>query len=181
MNYPKSQLTGKVAVVTGAGRGIGKAIALAFAKAGAVVSCAARTVNEIQETEREIKENGGQALAIQTDVTQLKSVENLFRKTVECFGGIDIVVINAGVNYDRRTVEESVPEDWKMTLEVNLIGAYNCAHIAIPYLKQRGAGKIITNRFVFGSPWESWGVCVCLFKSRIMDVDPCSGTRTLAV
>jgi len=78
------------------------------------------------------------------DVTQLASVQQMLQTTVETFGGLDILVINAGGNYDRRHVAEIHPEDWRATVEVNLLGAYYCAHAAIPYLKQRGAGKIIT-------------------------------------
>ena len=137
-------LKGKVAIVTGAGRGIGRAIALVYAQAGAAVGCAARTLAEIEDTVQKIKEHGGQSIAIQTDVTQLESVQHLFAMVVEHFGGLDILVINAGGNYDRRNVEDSYPPDWQVTLQVNLVGAYYCAQTAIPYLKQRGAGKIIT-------------------------------------
>lgn len=131
-------------MIAGTGRGIGRAIALAYARAGASVVCAARTRAEIEATTQTIREDGGQALAVAADVTQLDSVESLFRQTAEHFGGVDLVVINAGGNYDRRTVEESAPEDWKATLDVNLSGAYHCAHAAIPYLKARGSGKILT-------------------------------------
>ena len=137
-------LKGKIAVVTGAGRGIGKAIAVAFAKAGASVVCAARTFAEIEKTVNEISDLGEKALAVKTDVTCVESVNNMFEKAVEHFGGIDILVINAGANYDRETVENSNFENWKRTLDVNLFGAYYCAHAAIPFLKHRGAGKIIT-------------------------------------
>ena len=144
MDKKDQELNGKVAIVTGAGRGIGKAIAITYAQAGASVCCAARTSAEIEETVKEIGKNGGRGLAVQTDVTQLGSVKRMFKTTVDSFGGLDILVINAGGSYDRRQVEESHPEDWRATLEVNLIGAYYCAKTAIPYLKQRGAGKIIT-------------------------------------
>jgi 3-oxoacyl-[acyl-carrier protein] reductase len=142
--HQTEKLHGKVAVVTGAGRGIGRAIALAYAAEGAAVSCAARSPAQIQETAAAITHAGGRSLALQTDVTQLASVEQLFKATADAFGGVDIVVINAGAHYDRRHVEDSHPPDWLATLEVNLIGAYYCARAAIPYLKQRGAGKIIT-------------------------------------
>jgi 3-oxoacyl-[acyl-carrier protein] reductase len=138
------KLHGKVAVVTGAGRGIGRAIALAYGNEGAAVCCAARTLAQIQETAAVITHAGGYSLAVQTDVTQWPSVEHLFQATVEAFGGVDIVVINAGAQYDRRHVEDSHAADWLATLEVNLTGAYYCAKAAIPHLKQRGAGKIIT-------------------------------------
>jgi 3-oxoacyl-[acyl-carrier protein] reductase len=137
-------LHGKVAVVTGAGRGIGRAIALAYGREGAAVCCAARSLAQIQHTAAEITNAGGHALAVQTDVTQWPSVERLFQATVDAFGGMDIVVINAGAQYDRRHVVDSHSADWLATLEVNLTGAYYCAKAAIPHLKQRGAGKIIT-------------------------------------
>lgn len=144
MSACEKTLAGRVAVITGAGRGIGKAIALGFARAGAHVVCAARTAAEIEQTVLEIMEKGGRALAVKTDVTQIESVSELFKTAAAHFGSIDILVINAGANYDRKTVECSDPEDWKRTLDINLYAAYYCAHAAIPYLKKRGAGKIIT-------------------------------------
>jgi len=144
MTERTQELSGHVAIVTGAGRGIGRAIAIAYAQAGAAVCCAARTEEEITATVCDIANSGGRALAVPADVTQLASVQQMLQTTVETFGGLDILVINAGGNYDRRHVAESHPEDWRATVEVNLLGAYYCAHAAIPYLKQRGAGKIIT-------------------------------------
>ena len=144
MTERTQELSGHVALVTGAGRGIGRAIAIAYAQAGAAVCCAARTAEEITTTVCDIATSGGRALAVPADVTQLASVQQMLQTTVETFGGLDILVINAGGNYDRRHVAESHPEDWRATVEVNLLGAYYCAHAAIPYLKQRGAGKIIT-------------------------------------
>ncbi|MCO7125245.1 SDR family oxidoreductase [Sporolactobacillus shoreicorticis] len=143
MNAKEKSLVGKAAVITGAGRGIGRAIALAYAQNGASVVCAARTQKDIDEVVREIQTDGGTALAIQTDVTDLNAVTQLFRKAAEHFGSVDILVINAGINKDRNLVEESEPQNWFETVNVNLIGAYNCAYSAIPYMKQRG-GKIIT-------------------------------------
>lgn len=144
MTASDRQLAGQVAIVTGAGRGIGQAIALAYARAGAAVGCAARTAAEIDATVRDISAGGGRGLAVPTDVTQQAAVRSLVQTTVETFGGLDIMVINAGGNVERRRVEESQAGAWRATLEVNLVGAYYCAQAAIPYLKQRGAGKIIT-------------------------------------
>ncbi len=144
MSEAGQQLDGKVAIVTGAGRGIGRAIAKAYAAAGAAVCCAARTLPEIQETVRQIAARGGRGLAVATDVTLPAAVRHAVQVTVEEFGGLDILVINAGVSGERRDVEDTDPEAWRETLEVNLLGAYFCAQAAIPALKQRGAGKIIT-------------------------------------
>ena len=123
----EGKLTGKVAIVTGAGRGIGRAIALAYAAEGALVCCAARTAEEIEEAAGEINSSGGKAIAVPTDVTSLGAVENMFSKTAEAFGGVDIVVVNAGGNFDRNLVEDSDPENWVKTIDLNINGAYYCA------------------------------------------------------
>jgi len=138
------RLSGKYALVTGAGKGIGKAIALAYAREGATVSCAARTLSDIQETVGEIEQLGARGLAVQADVTKLDSVRNMVEATVESFGGLDILVVNAGGNLDRSAIDEGNPADWVATLDVNLTGAYYTVMCAVEHMKQRGGGKMIT-------------------------------------
>ena len=139
-----TSLSGKVALVTGAGRGIGKAIAIGYANAGAAVCCVARTLSDLDQTVAEIRSNGGTAISVQADVTDYDSVVRAFDAAAREFGGIDIVVINAGGNYDdSHDIERGSPEEWANTVQVNLIGSYYTAHVAIPHLKARGAGKII--------------------------------------
>ena len=137
-------LQDKVAVITGASRGIGEAIAVGYAQAGAKVGCAARSAEALAKVEKIIEQSGGRALAVPTDVCDEAAVQNMIQKTVEHFGGLDILVVNAGGNFDKNSVESSESRAWTETLELNLFGAYYCIKHAIPYLKQRGAGKIIT-------------------------------------
>lgn len=146
MNNPSSAkpLSQKVAVITGAGRGIGQAIAKAYALAGANVVCAARTMAEIEQTAKAIQAEGGEATAIITDVTDQDQVERLFEQTVQVYGGVDIVLINAGGNFHHSPVDGGKVDDWIATIDLNLMAAFYCARSAIPYLKKRGTGKILT-------------------------------------
>ena len=136
-------LDGKVAVVTGAGRGIGRAVALAYAQAGAGVVCSARSENEIKQTAATILSNGGRSTYCVTDIADAASTAALFGHAVKFFGGLDIVVANAGTTGASVFVEMSEPEKWRNTIDVNLVGSYHTARAAIPALRQRGAGKII--------------------------------------
>ena len=137
-------LSGRVAVVTGAGRGIGRAIAVGYAAAGAAVCCVARTESDIARTVDNVRRDGGTATSVQADVTDYDAVAHAFSAAIGEFGGVDIAVINAGGNLDHsRDVESGRPEEWADTVHLNLVGAYHTARAAIPHLKERGAGKII--------------------------------------
>jgi 3-oxoacyl-[acyl-carrier protein] reductase len=137
-------LANKVAIVTGSGRGIGRAIAVGYAKAGASVCCISRSPGEIAETAKLITEAGGRALAVPTDVKELSSVQAVVAETLRTFGGIDILVANHGVQKAAGSLEDTDPIEWMETIAINLIGTYYCARSVIPHLKARGAGKIIT-------------------------------------
>ena len=138
-----NRLQGKVALVTGAGRGIGKGIALAYAREGAFVVCTARTAGEVNAVADRIVAQGGGARAVTADVTDPDEVRRLFEVGLEGKGRLDILVANAGrgAGADKATVAESDPAVWRDLLHVNLLGAYHCAREAIPHLLEGGGGE----------------------------------------
>lgn len=136
-------LDGQVAVITGGGRGIGRAIAIAYAAAGAAVVVAARSATEIDAVAGSIRQAGGQALACHVDVADYASVAALYEQAAAQFGGVDIVLANAGVSHGMGSIETADLEAWKRTVEINLFGALHTARAAIPYLRKRGGGKIV--------------------------------------
>ena len=169
------QLENKVAVITGAGRGIGKAIAIAYAESGAKVCCLARSQKEILATAEYINKNYGEAIALTCDVSDYTELEETFQKINKIYGGIDIVVINAGVDFESSSIEASNIENWKTVMDVNLTGAYYTAKVAIPYMKKQGGGKIITIGSGLGHKGRADNSAYCCSKAGLWML-----TRTLA-
>lgn len=135
-------LTNKVAIVTGARRGIGRGIALMMAKAGAKVVVSDLNLEECQKVVEEIKKIGSDGLAVKCDVTNEKEVEEMVLKTVEKFGKVDILVNNAGIAPFKPFLEIT-EEDWDKVLAVNLKGYYLCAQAAAKEMIKNGWGRII--------------------------------------
>ena len=136
------QLTDKVAIITGGGRGIGRAIAIAYAAEGARVVIAARSGAQLDEVATEITAQGGEVLAVPTDMRSRAEVENLVQKTVAHFGGVDILVNNAGIN-PRGLFLDSTDEEWEQGWQINVMGVVYCCRAALSVMKQQGSGNII--------------------------------------
>jgi 3-oxoacyl-[acyl-carrier protein] reductase len=137
------ELSGRVAIVTGAGRNIGRGIALALADGGAAVVVNARSnLKEAEGVAAEIERAGGQALAITADVADAAAVEKMIAAAAKRFGRIDILVNNAAVRAEQAFETMSLA-DWRAVTAIILDGAFNCARACLPYLKQSGAGVII--------------------------------------
>ena len=141
------KLAGKIALVTGAGRGIGRAIALGFAAQGARLALAARTVSELEETARQIAEISGEpgagTLVIPVDVTDKAGVDSMVKRTLDRFTNIDILVNNAGIGGPVGVLQDNDISAWMQTLQVNVIGPYLCCRAVIPAMVRQGGGKII--------------------------------------
>ena len=136
-------LNGKVAVVTGGTKGIGRGIAEALIREGVSVCISARHSNELNEAVDQLNQlNGGHAVGFVCDVRDYEQVKGLIAHAVTELGGLDILINNAGIGIFK-TVEETSPEDFRAVLETNVFGVFYCCREAIPRMKQRGGGYII--------------------------------------
>lgn len=142
MSLEQFQLTDKVAIVTGAGRGIGKAIALGFAEAGANVVVAARTQSDIDAVAAQVRARGRRALAVSTDVRSKPAVANLVDRTMEEFGRVDILVNNAGTFIYTPVVEMSV-EEWDDMFEMNMKSVFLCCQAVSRPMMAQMSGSIV--------------------------------------
>jgi NAD(P)-dependent dehydrogenase (short-subunit alcohol dehydrogenase family) len=138
-------LKDRVAVVTGAGSGIGKAAALLLAREGARIGALGRTEEELQEVVDQIKREGGEAIALVADISDADAMRAATERAVREWNRIDIVFANAGVNGVWAPIEELEPEEWDKTLSVNLRGTFLSVKYAVPYLKRRGGSVVITS------------------------------------
>ena len=142
MPLPSLSLDGKVAIVTGGSRGIGRAIALGFAEAGADVVVASRTLADLEKVAQEIEALGRRALAVETNIAVKSDVDNMVAKTVEKFGTVDILVNNAAMNIMRPIID--LREDgWDKVMNVGLKGYYMCSQAAAKIMIEKNSGSII--------------------------------------
>jgi len=172
---PDFDLTGRVAVVTGSSRGIGRAIARAYAAHGARVVLASRKQPDLDRVAREIRDAGGEALPIACHTGDPDGVEALVGRVREEWGGVDVLVNNAATNPHYGPILSSEEGHWDKTFEVNVKGYFHCARACVPSMRQRGGGAIVNVASIAGTvPHEGLGV-YCVSKAAVLML-----TRVLA-
>jgi NAD(P)-dependent dehydrogenase (short-subunit alcohol dehydrogenase family) len=137
------QLDNRIALITGAGRGIGRAIALAYAQEGAALALAARTRRDLEQTAQQAQVLGATTCIVPVDISDPAQAEDLVRQTVERFATIDILVNNAGMTGPVGPLQETDVAAWIRTIQVNLIGTYVCCRAVLPVMQRQNRGKII--------------------------------------
>lgn len=143
------KLKGKVAIITGASRGIGKGIAIRYAQQGAAVVLASRSMDLLSSIASQIRQEGGKALPLEVDVCKYESVEEMVNKAVEEFGRLDIMVNNAGISMATAS-EELCPKDWQRALDTDLTGVFYGCQCAARKMIPQGGGCIINITSVYG-------------------------------
>lgn len=161
------KLQGKVAIVTGASKGIGKGIAIRYAQEGAAVVLASRSLDLLEAVAADIRKEGGRALALELDVMRYESVERVVARTVEAFGRLDVIVNNAGISMARPS-EELSPADWQRALDTDLSGVfYGCQCAARQMLLQETGGCIINITSTYGLVAAPGRLAYCASKAAV--------------
>jgi NAD(P)-dependent dehydrogenase (short-subunit alcohol dehydrogenase family) len=139
------RLENKVALITGGGSGIGEAAAVLFAREGARVAILGRTEEKLEETVKRITDAGGEALAVQGDVSRYPDMERVVGEVIEKWGRLDVVFANAGINGVWAPIDELKPEEWEKTIAINLTGTFFSIKAAVPALRRQGGSVIVTS------------------------------------
>ncbi len=185
-------LEGRAAIVTGAGRGIGKAISLALAEAGADIAAVARTREQIEQTAEEIRQLGRKALAIPADVVQETQVKRAVEQTVSQFGKIDILVNNAGIGGEDGAIahipgdtrqagfekwgfgnRQITPEDWRLVIDTNLTSVFLFAQAVGPHMMRQESGRVINIASMYAAMGVPYSAAYCASKAGLVALTRC--------
>lgn len=161
------RLEDKVAIVTGAGSGIGRAIAEMYAREGAKVVCAGHHVESCEETAKRIEDGGGEALAVACDVSRATDNQRMVAATVERYGRLDVLVNDAGT-LEMVGLEEMTEEQWDRVIDVDLKGTFLAMKYAIPEMERAGAGKVINITSVSGIRGFAQAAAYCAAKGGVV-------------
>jgi NAD(P)-dependent dehydrogenase (short-subunit alcohol dehydrogenase family) len=144
-------MNGRVALVTGAGSGIGKASAIGLAQEGFKIGVLGHTEEDIEAAVAEIQALGGDAISLLADISDQQQMRRAAAKVIESFGRLDVVVVNAGINGVWAPIDDLTLEEWNKTISVNLTGTFLTIHTTVPHLKQAGGGSIIVVSSINGT------------------------------
>jgi len=165
----------KIAVVTAAGRGIGKAIAIAYAVEGASVVAVSNIESEVYAVNDSLSEIGSDSMAFCADITNVKDIANLVEAVKNKYGKIDILVNNAGVVGKRAFIQDADDAVWRNTIEVNLFGTYNCTKLFLPMMVKQNSGCIINIASISGKQPSPTNTAYSASKHAVIGL-----TKTLA-
>jgi NAD(P)-dependent dehydrogenase (short-subunit alcohol dehydrogenase family) len=171
------RLDGKVAIITGASKGIGRVMSQTFGREGARVVCAARSADLVKETAALVEKAGGQALAVVCDAADERSVEAMVRATVQRFGRLDVLVNNAGDGGPTKPVQDYTTEDWFYTINSCLTSSYMCTRFAVPELIRAGGGVIINITSVAGRRGLTYRIGYSSAKAGQIGMTYCMATE----
>jgi 2-deoxy-D-gluconate 3-dehydrogenase len=166
MDCPEFSLPNKVALVTGAGRGIGRYLAQGLARYGADIIATGRTVSQLEEAAQEIRQLGRRCLVVPMDITQKADIEKGVEKAFQHFGRIDILVNNAGINIPKPALEVT-EEDWRRVLDSNLTGLFFCCQAVGRIMVNQKSGKIINISSQTGTVAIQWRAAYCSSKAGV--------------
>jgi NAD(P)-dependent dehydrogenase (short-subunit alcohol dehydrogenase family) len=158
-------LDGKVAIITGASKGIGLALSVRFAREGAAVVCVARSADLVKETTAEITKGGGRAIPVVCDAAQEDQVQRMVADGVKAFGKITTLVNNAGDGGPTKKVEEYTMEDWRYTIDSCLTSSYLCMRFAVPEMRKAGGGAIVNISSMAGRRGLPYRIGYCSSKA----------------
>ena len=160
-------IEGKIAIITGESRGVGKATAMALSKHGACVVLAARTQNDLERVADEIQASGGKALVIRADVTLLDQVQQLVNQTLDHYGKIDILINNSGIGIFESVIDSDV-ESWNKVLDSNLKSVYLCSKAVLPPMFEQQSGQIINILSIASKVAFQFSSAYCAAKSAAL-------------
>jgi len=163
------ELKDKVVVVTGGGRGVGRSIALALAREGARLALVARTESELNAVREEVEALGGEAIAIPTDISDPKQIEDMAQETLKTFGTVDVIINNAAKGaIPDLLVQDTTIEDWDYVMNVNARGAFLVTKAFLPTLLAKGSGHVINIETVVAKKGVATAVAYCASKAAML-------------